>query len=98
MNVEEDWVGKATYVLNGKVRNLPMKYLGLPIGTDTKRMKTWELVLDIVKKRLSRWTTKFLSMVGRLVLLKYILSSIPVYFLSFFKVLIGIISNLRDSF
>ncbi|GAU39629.1 hypothetical protein TSUD_397170 [Trifolium subterraneum] len=40
-----------------------------------------------IHKRLSVWKCKNLSFGGRLVLLKFVLSSIPVYFLSFFKAL-----------
>jgi len=44
------------------------------------------------------WKTKFLSFGGRLILLKFVLSSLPVYFLSFFKAPTGIISSLTSIF
>ncbi|KEH40613.1 hypothetical protein MTR_1g032320 [Medicago truncatula] len=43
---------------------------------------------------LSGWKSKNLSLGCRLVLLKSVLSSLPVYFLSFLKALVGIISSI----
>ena len=60
-------------------------YLGLPIGGDSRKLSFWKPVVDRIMNRLSSWKNKFLSFGGRLVLLKYVLSSLPVYFLSFFK-------------
>ena len=48
--------------------------------------------------RLSSWSNKLLSFGGRLVLLKSVLSSLPVYFLSFFKAPAGIISSIESLF
>ena len=47
---------------------------------------------------MSNWKSKFLSFGGRLILLKSVLSSLPVYFLSFFKVPTGIISSNESLF
>jgi hypothetical protein len=44
------------------------------------------------------WNNRHLSFGGRLVLLKFVLSSLPVYFLSFFKALTCIISSLESLF
>jgi len=48
--------------------------------------------------RLSSWNNKFLSFGSRLVLLKDVLSSLPVYFLSFFKAPACIISSIEYIF
>ncbi|GAU10825.1 hypothetical protein TSUD_424490, partial [Trifolium subterraneum] len=68
-----------------KVGKLPFLYLGLPIGGDQRRLGFWEPVLARLKKKLSGWKSRFLSFGGRLVLLKSVLTSLPVYALSFFK-------------
>jgi len=69
-------------------------YLGLPIGGDSRKLSFWKLVVDRIASRLSQWNNKFLFFGGRLVLLKSVLSSLPVYFLSFFKSPTGIISSI----
>lgn len=65
-----------------------MKYetfLGLPVGSDYRRLNFWDPVVNHIKFRLSSWKSKYLSFGGRLVLLKSILTSLPFYALSFFK-------------
>ncbi|GAU10361.1 hypothetical protein TSUD_422740, partial [Trifolium subterraneum] len=78
--------------------SLPFLYLGLPIGGDSRRLNFWYPLVDRIRKRLSGWKCKNLSFGGRLILLKSVLSSIPVYFLSFFKAPAGIISSLDSIF
>ena len=73
-------------------------YLGLPIGGDSRKLSFWKPVVDRIMNRLSSWKNKFLSFGGRLVLLKYVLSSLPVYFLSFFKAPAGIMSSIESIF
>jgi len=47
-----------------------------------------------VKSHLSSWKSKYLSLGGRLVLLQSVMTSLPVYALSFFKAPLGIISSI----
>ena len=76
----------------------PFLYLGLPIGGDPRKLKFWQPLIDRIKSRLSGWKSRNLSLGGRLVLLKSVLSSLPVYFLSFFKAPAGIISSIESLF
>jgi len=55
-------------------------------------------VLHTIKSRLLGWHSRFLSFGGRLVLLKSVLTSLPVYALSFFKAPSGIISIIESIF
>jgi len=73
-------------------------YLGLPIGGNSRKLSFWQPVVDRIKAHLSLWSNKFLSFGGRLVLLKSVLSSLPVYFLSFIKAPAGIISSIESMF
>jgi len=52
-----------------------------------KRQTFWVGVVDKLKSRLSRWKGKFLSMAGRICLIKSVLSSIPLFYLYLFKML-----------
>lgn len=85
VNVSDSWLTEAALVMNCRRGTIPFVYLGLPIGGDPRKLSFWKPVVDRIVSRLSLWSNKFLSFGGRLVLLKYVLSSIPVYFLSFFK-------------
>jgi len=65
---------------------------GLLIGVNQRKKSTWQPMLDVVKSQLSNWKNKQLSIGGRVVLRKSVLSSLPVYFLSFLKALAGLIT------
>jgi hypothetical protein len=95
VNVSDSWLTEAASVMNCRTGKIPFIYLGLPIGGDMRRCSFWQPVLDRIVSRLSVWKNKYLSFGGRLILLKFVLSSLPVYFLSFFKAPTGIISSLR---
>ena len=85
VNVSESWLTQAAMVMNCRRGTIPFIYFGLPIGGDSRKLCFWKPVVDRIGKCLASWSNKFLSLGGRLVLLKFVLSSIPVYFLSFFK-------------
>ena len=65
---------------------LPIRYLGLPLSTGQIRGADWQSVVGKVEQRLEGWKAKVLSRGGRLVLLKSVLSAIPNFYLSIFKV------------
>ncbi|CAJ2669290.1 unnamed protein product [Trifolium pratense] len=96
VNIPDSWLGEAASAMCCKVGKIPFLYLGLPIGGDPRRLCFWEPVLDRLKNRLSGWRSRFLSIGGRLVLLKSVLTSLPVYALSFFKAPSGIISSIES--
>ncbi|KAJ4815734.1 RNA-directed DNA polymerase (reverse transcriptase)-related family protein [Rhynchospora pubera] len=72
--------------LNCKLGALPFKYLGLPLHWKRPNRRNWLDVIDKIKKKLSSWKGNLLSLGGRLILINSVLSAIPLYFLSFFKV------------
>ena len=98
VNVNDSWLAEAALVMNCRRGSIPFVYLGLPIGGDSTKRNFWKPVIDRIVARLSSWNNKFLSFGGRLILLKYVLSSLPVYFLSFFKAPAGIISLIESIF
>ncbi|CAJ2655849.1 unnamed protein product [Trifolium pratense] len=85
INIDQNWLEEAANILNCKIGSTPFKYLGLPIGANPRRLSTWQPVIDSVRSRLSSWKHKQLSIGGRVVILKSVLSAIPVYFLYFFQ-------------
>jgi len=97
VNIADSWLNEAASILNCKVGKIRLLYLGLSIGGDPRRLTFWELVVNTIKSRLAGWQSRFLSFGGRLILLKSILTSLPVYALSFFKALSGIISSIDSN-
>jgi len=64
---------------------IPFTYLGLEVGGNPRKKKFWEPVLNKLKLRLSVWKGRFLSMAGRICLIKSVITTIPLYYLSLFK-------------
>jgi len=96
VNVHALWLSEVAFVLSCRLGCLPFVYLGLPIGGDPRRLSFWESVINHIQSRLSGWKFKHLSFGGRLFLLKFVLSSLPVYALSFFKAPSGIVSSIKS--
>nr|KYP53471.1 Putative ribonuclease H protein At1g65750 family [Cajanus cajan] len=81
-------------LLNCKLLKLPSIYLGLPIGANPRRKEIWNPVLEKIKRRLSNWKGKVLSMAGRVQLINLVLTSLPLYYLSFYKIPKGVSSKI----
>lgn len=61
---------------------LTSRYLGAPMTDSTLKHSSWRMLLKKLEARLSSWTHKALNMVGRLVLIKAVLQSIPLHLFS----------------
>jgi hypothetical protein len=66
--------------------DLPMKYLGLPLGASFKLKAVWRDLEDLMIRRLAPWKRLYLSKGGRLALIKSTLSNLPTYLLSLFPI------------
>ena len=82
-------------ILRCRVGSLPMKYLGMPLGTPYKTASVWNPILERMEKKLSYWKRLYLSKGGRLTLLKSTLSSLPTYYLSLFVIPIAVADRLE---
>ncbi|PNX83760.1 cysteine-rich receptor-like protein kinase, partial [Trifolium pratense] len=82
INISPTWLEEAASRLHCKIGSLPFTYLGLPIGENPRKSSMWQTVLDAVRDRLSGWKNKHLSIGGRAVIIKSLLSGLLVYFLS----------------
>jgi len=98
INIGDSWLTEATSILNFKVGKITFLYLGLSIGGDPRRLAFWEPMMNTIKTRQSGWQSRFISFGGRLVLLKSVLTSLPIYALSFFRSPSGIISSIETIF
>ncbi|CAN1332114.1 Putative ribonuclease H protein At1g65750 [Linum perenne] len=68
-----------------KLESFPTTYLGLPLGAKGNSKGIWDPVIQSVERRVQSWKAKFLSFGGRIVLLKNVLSGLPIYFMSLLK-------------
>ena len=68
------------------VGSLPTKYLGLPLGAPHRASGVWGSIEERFRNRLSSWKKQYISKGGRLTLIRSTLSSLPIYFLSLFRI------------
>jgi len=71
-------------MLNCRLGDWPMKYLGLPISEHKVGRHAFTGLVDKMRKKLDPWKGRNLSLEGRLVLTNSSLSSLPMYTMSFY--------------
>ncbi|WOG96699.1 hypothetical protein DCAR_0416035 [Daucus carota subsp. sativus] len=65
--------------------SLPLSYLGASIGSSPSAIKFWDPLINCIRKKLSEYDTSHISMAGRIILLKSVIDSTPIYWLSLYK-------------
>ena len=74
-------------ILNCKYMKISFMYLEMPIGGNSRRSQFWQPVINKVRNRLSSWKGKLIFVVGRVCLIKSVISALLLYYMSFFKML-----------
>jgi hypothetical protein len=91
----KDKVNEYVYLFGCKEGAMPFKYLGIPMSPRKLSKKDWALVEERFQKKLASWKGKVLSSGGRLVLINSVLSSLPMFMMSFFRIPKGVLSRLN---
>jgi len=86
VGVDQISIQQFATILNYETMVTPFVYLGMQVGGCHKRQTFWVGVVERLRSRLSRWKGRFLSMARRICLMKSILSSIPLFYMSLFKI------------
>jgi hypothetical protein len=55
------------------------KYLGVPIFKSTPKASHWNQLIERIKNRINSWGANWLNLAGKVVLIKAVLASIPIY-------------------
>ena len=76
------------------VGEYPFRYLGIPMHHRQLHNIDWRKVEERFEKKLTCWKAKHLSYGGRLVLLNSVLCSQPMFMMSFFEILKGVLKKL----
>lgn len=74
---------------------LPSTYLVLPLSAKANSKAIWNPVIERLEKRLTSWKGRYLSKGGKLVLLRSMLSSMPICFLSLVAASVLVISRIE---
>jgi hypothetical protein len=73
-----------------EIGSIPFRYLGIPIHFRKLKNREWKPIEDRFEKKLSSWIGKLLSYGDRLILINSVLTSLPMFMLSFFKIPKGV--------
>jgi hypothetical protein len=73
-----------------EVGALPFKFFGIPIHYRKLLNKEWKPLKDRFERKLASWIGKMLSYGDRLVLINSVLTSVPMFLLSFFEIPKGV--------
>ena len=87
--------------LRCKSGSLPFSYLGLPVGGKVRSKQLWNPVVANFKSKLSMWKRNYLSLGGRITLIKASLSNLPVYYMSLLRMPVAVreqLDRLRREF
>jgi hypothetical protein len=90
-----DNVVELASILGCVTSSLPLKYLGMPLGTRHEATSTWDDIVVNMKRRLASWQRLYLSKGARVTLIKSTLSNLPTYFLSLFSFPIHVANHIE---
>jgi hypothetical protein len=90
----EDEVDQYKSIFGCEAGSLPFKYLGIPIHYRRLLNKEWNPVEDRFEKKLGCWQGKLLSYGDRLILINSVLTSLPMFMLSFLEIPKGVLKRL----
>jgi hypothetical protein len=85
LNVDTSLLEAGSSFLSCRDEVVPFKFLGIPVGANPRRRDTWSPVVEAMTKRLTSWNSRQLSYGGRITLINSVLTSLPLYFFSFYK-------------
>nr|GEZ79698.1 RNA-directed DNA polymerase, eukaryota, reverse transcriptase zinc-binding domain protein [Tanacetum cinerariifolium] len=93
--VNDDCVHQAANRIGCGILKVPFTYLGSRVGGNISRICSWDEIVEKLITRLSKWKMNTLSIGGRLTLLKAVLGSVPIYYMSLFKVPMNVLHRME---
>ena len=96
-NLSMDTIHRITDILPFRVDDIRkgFGYLGYFLNPSGYLIKDWLLLVTQFEKKISHWTNRFMSLGGRLVLIRSVLSSMPVYWMALVMIPTSILDKLR---
>ena len=85
LNISPSLASSLASQLGCNIAALPITYLGVPLHWKKLSPSDWQPLISKIENKLQTWKGNLLSLGGRITLLNYVLSAIPLYWLSIYK-------------
>nr|GEV67510.1 RNA-directed DNA polymerase, eukaryota [Tanacetum cinerariifolium] len=95
VGVPRSTITQAVGEIGCMVLNHQFRYLGVMVGELMSRRSAWDDTVNKIRSRLSNWKVKTLSIGGRLTLLKSVLGTSTLYYMSIFKTPKGVLKEME---
>ncbi|XP_026390910.1 uncharacterized protein LOC113286536 [Papaver somniferum] len=95
IETQQDIIQKCAGLARCGVGEFPFSYLGIPIGASTRLIGVWNTIIERMTVRLAPWKRRYLSKARRVELINSTLMSIPLYYLSLFKIAVSVAKKLE---
>ncbi|KAK1313624.1 hypothetical protein QJS10_CPA06g00034 [Acorus calamus] len=95
VNVEAEQVELLERIVGCAAQAFLATLLGLPLVRGRLKQNDWAPLVELFQRRLAGWQGKFLSYGGHLTMLQAVLSSLPLFFLSVFRIPAGVLKRLE---
>lgn len=59
--MDEEFLYRLAATCKCNIGSLPFEYLGIPLGADSRRISTWNVIVEKFKTKLSGWKSQTLS-------------------------------------
>jgi ribonuclease HI/exonuclease III len=86
---------KIQNILQFPVGKLPSTYLGIPFFVGANKAVYWNNIIERIKHKLAAWKVRWLSLSGRILLVKTVLTAIPNYFFAVLNAPASVISQIE---
>ncbi|KAL8495939.1 hypothetical protein ACS0TY_019890 [Phlomoides rotata] len=94
LNTEANSLRCMSSLLGCEEGQRPFSYLDLSVGINHRQTASWTKLVDRIRRRLAKWNDKDMSLGGRATLIQAVLSAIPIYCLSLYRIPKKIIKEL----
>lgn len=88
-------IAQITRITGMSPNEFPIKYLDVPVFAGRSKLVYFKHLVDKIRRKLEGWKAKMLSFAGKLMLIKSVLSTVPIYTLASAYVPITIIKRLE---
>ncbi|XP_050217744.1 uncharacterized protein LOC126668597 [Mercurialis annua] len=96
LNVPKEDITSAASILNCKIETLSFTYLGLPISRRNLAVSQFNPIIQNFNSHLALWKGNLLSPAGRLIMIKSVMCSLPVYSMCSFVIPRSVISSMES--